>query len=233
MQSLYYGDILKHSDMLLKGLSVTLVISVGSLILGIIVALPTAFMRNSRNRLFRIPATAYVELFRNTPLLAQLFFFFFGLPELGIQTNPIVISIVAIGLNTGAYNSEVIRAGLLAVDKGLIEASYALGMTRWQSIIHVVLPNAFRVAFKPLSSTFINMVLGTSTAASITASELMNSAIVLAGNIFRPFEIYSVIFVGYCLLTFVLSIVANFIDYHFISKTGKMKRALLNTQVGR
>jgi polar amino acid transport system permease protein/putative glutamine transport system permease protein len=69
------------------------------------------------------------------------------------------------------------------------------------------------------------MVLGTSAAASITTNELMNSAVVLAGNIFRPFEIYSTIFVGYCLLTFILSFAAKFIDYHWISKTGKMKRA--------
>jgi His/Glu/Gln/Arg/opine family amino acid ABC transporter permease subunit len=197
-------------------------------VLGLVVALPVAFMRNSRSRLLRFPSSVYVEIFRNTPLLAQLFFFFYGLPELGIDTNAIVVSIIAIGLNTGAYNSEVIRAGLLSVDKGLIEASYALGMSPLQSTVYVVLPNAFRVVFKPLSSTFINMVLGTSTAASVTANELMNSAIVLAGNVFRPFEIYSTIFVGYCLLTFALSFIAKFVDYHLISKHGKMKDALKN-----
>jgi polar amino acid transport system permease protein/putative glutamine transport system permease protein len=232
MSNLYFGDIVKNIDVFIKGLSVTLLISLGSLILGIIVAMPVAFMRNSRNTALRFLSALYVEFFRNTPLLAQLFFFFFGLPELGIQTDPVVVSIIAIGLNTGAYNSEVIRAGLLAVDKGLVDAAYALGMSPWQATIYVILPNAFRVAFKPLSSTFINMVLGTSTAASITASELMNNAVVLAGNIFRPFEIYSSVFIGYCILTFILSFISKFVDYHWVSKTGRMKRALRGAGAG-
>jgi polar amino acid transport system permease protein/putative glutamine transport system permease protein len=226
LSSLYFGDVFSNTDILLRGLGITFLISIGSLLLSLIIALPVAFIRNSHIRSLRFLSSVYVEFFRNTPLLAQLFFFFYGLPELGIDTNAIVVSIIAIGLNTGAYNSEVIRAGLLSVDKGLIDASYALGMSQLQSTVYVVLPNAFRVAFKPLSSTFINMVLGTSTAASVTANELMNSGVVLAGNVFRPFEIYSTIFVGYCLLTFALSFIAKFADYHLISKHGQMKNAL-------
>ena len=163
-------------------------------------------------------AIAYVEFFRNTPFLVQLFFFYFGLPELGIITEPITTAIIALGVNSAANNSEVIRAGIISINKGLVEAAESLGLTKFQVVRLVIIPNALRVTFRPLGSNFINLILTTSVAVSITANELMSNAMTLSSNSFRPFEIYLSILVLYCILTFSLSGIIHFVDKKFISK---------------
>ncbi len=211
-------------DVLLHGMQVTVVISAGSLLIGTLLGLVVALMRNSSERYVSFPALCFVEFFRNTPFLAQLFFFYYGLPELGIRTDPIVTSVIALGVNTGAYNSEVIRAGLLAVEKGTVEAGLALGMSKARTLWHIVLPITFSVAFKPLSSNFINLVLTTSAAASITARELTNSALIISADVNRPFELFVTILAAYCLLTFTLSALTKIIDGFFISKSWRAAR---------
>ena len=214
----HFEVIFKNLDFLLNGLKITFLISIFSLFIGFFLGLVIAFMRISKSKLLSKIAIAYVEFFRNTPFLVQLFFFYFGLPELGIITEPITTAIIALGVNSAANNSEVIRAGIISINKGLVEAAESLGLTKFQVVRLVIIPNALRVTFRPLGSNFINLILTTSVAVSITANELMSNAMTLSSNSFRPFEIYLSILVLYCILTFSLSGIIHFVDKKFISK---------------
>ena len=198
--------------MLLQGARLTLIISAGSLVLGFMLGIIVALMRQSKSRLLRFIGSAWVEFLRNTPFLVQLFFLYFGLPELGIHTDPIITSILALGINSSAPNCEVIRSGLLAVKKGYYECSYALGYNSFQTFRYIVLPVSLRLAFKPLTSNFINLVLTSSVVFSITVNDLMGSSKTVAARTARPFEVFIFIMLAYCVFTFVISFVAKAID---------------------
>jgi len=198
--------------MLLQGARYTLIISAGALALGFVLGVIVALMRQSKSKLFRFVGSAWVEFLRNTPFLVQLFFLYFGLPELGIHTDPIVTSILALGINSSAPNCEVIRSGLLAVKKGYYECSHALGYTSFQTFRYIILPVSLRLAFKPLTSNFINLVLTSSVVFSITVNDLMGSSKTVAARTARPFEVYIFIMLAYCVFTFVISFLAKAID---------------------
>jgi polar amino acid transport system permease protein/putative glutamine transport system permease protein len=198
--------------MLLQGARLTLIISAGALVLGFILGIIVALMRQSKSKVLRFIGSAWVEFLRNTPFLVQLFFLYFGLPELGIHTDPIVTSILALGINSSAPNCEVIRSGLLAVKKGYYECSYALGYNSFQTFRYIVLPVSLRLAFKPLTSNFINLVLTSSVVFSITVNDLMGSSKTVAARTARPFEVFIFIMLAYCVFTFVISFVAKAID---------------------
>jgi len=198
--------------MLLQGARLTLIISAGALVLGFILGIIVALMRQSKSKVLRFIGSAWVEFLRNTPFLVQLFFLYFGLPQLGIHTDPIVTSILALGINSSAPNCEVIRSGLLAVKKGYYECSYALGYNSFQTFRYIVLPVSLRLAFKPLTSNFINLVLTSSVVFSITVNDLMGSSKTVAARTARPFEVFIFIMLAYCVFTFVISFVAKAID---------------------
>jgi polar amino acid transport system substrate-binding protein len=117
-------------------------------------------------------AKAYVELIRGTPLLIQLFFIYYGLPELGIRLNPFVAGILGLGLNYAASEAENYRAGIQSIPRGQTEAAFALGMTRWQTLQHIILPQALRVVIPPVTNDFIAMFKDSSIVSVITMVEL-------------------------------------------------------------
>lgn len=202
----------KYATVLLRGALYTVEISLAALVLGFVLGLVVALMRQSNHKTLRFFGTVWVEFLRNTPFLVQLFFLFFGLPELGIHTDPIITSIIALGINTSAPNCEVIRSGLMAVKKGYYECSYALGYSSFQTFRFIILPVALRIAFKPLTSNFINLVLTSSVVFSITVNDLMGTSKTVAARTARPFEVYIFIMLAYCVFTFILSFVAKAID---------------------
>ncbi|MCE5255484.1 MAG: amino acid ABC transporter permease [Spirochaetaceae bacterium] len=197
---------------LLQGAWLTLVISFFALILSFALGLCVALMRSSKSRVLQAMGRIWVEFLRNTPFLVQLYFFYFGLPELGIKTDPVVTSIIALGINGSAPNCEVIRAGLLAVKTGYYESAYALGYSSFQTFRYIVLPISLRIAFKPLTSNCINLVLTSSVAFSITVNDLMGVSKTIAAQTAKPFEVYIFIMLAYCVFTFIISFVSKAID---------------------
>ena len=198
--------------MLMQGIRLSLTIVLFSTILGFTLGTLLALGRRSKIKPLSLLCAAIVDILRNTPFLVQLFFIFYGLPTLGIQTNPMVTAIIALGINTSAPNCEMIRAGLMAVKTGYYECSLALGFSQFQTMRYVILPIALRVAFKPLTSNFVNLVLTSSTVFYIAIPEIMGSAKNIITRTGRPFEMYLVILVIYCVVTFTLSFVAKSID---------------------
>ncbi len=149
--------ILKNIAFIAEGLWQTLLISVLSILFAMILALLAALGRLSTFPPIYAISTFYVSLIRGTPLYLQIFFFFLALPQLGIILSGIVAGVMALGLNYGAYMSEVFRAGLSSVGKGQREAAMALGMTPGQTMRRIVLPQALRFAIPPMGNDFISM----------------------------------------------------------------------------
>jgi len=154
----------------------TIPLALASFSLGLLLALVVALMRLSRNRLVSAVARTYISVIRGTPLLVQLFVIFYGLPSVGITISPWPSAIIAFSLNVGGYAAEVIRAAILSVPKGQWEAGHTIGMSRRQTLVRIILPQAARVSVPPLSNTFISLVKDTSLASLILVTELFRVA---------------------------------------------------------
>lgn len=201
-----------YQEYLLTGIKNTFIVTVCCLLFGFLLGLLIALCRRSKSKLLRGFGAIWVDILRNTPFLVQLFFFYYGLPQLGIETNPLVTAIIALSINTSAVNCEVIRAGLMAVKRGYYESALALGYTNSQVIRHVVLPISLRVAFRPLVNNFVNLVLTTSVTFSVTVMELMGAGKIINGRVDKPFEIYIMLLLLYCCFTFAVSFISKAVE---------------------
>ena len=210
--TLNFRVLLQYSTLFLQGVVLTVKICVGSMIISFFLGMVLAVMRQSKSRAARFISTVWVEVLRNTPFLIQLFFFYYGLPQLGIYVDALVVAIIALGINSSAPNCEVIRSGLMAVKTGYYEASAALGFSKFQTFTRVVLPISLRLAFKPLTSNFVNLVLTSSVCYGITLMEIMGVAKTVSARSNRPFEVYLILLVVYCIFTYLVSFVAKAID---------------------
>ena len=175
---------------------------IGSVVLGMFVAIA----RTSQLKWLNWLAFAYVDLFRNIPFIVQLFFFYYGLPEIGIYIDAFTTGVVALSIAGGAYASDAIRAGILAIDNGIIEAAEVSGLSRRVTFTRIVLPIALRTSIRPLGSVLINMILTSSILSTITLNELTGNAKIVASDTFRPFEVYVVLLVAYAALTYLVSL---------------------------
>ncbi len=175
---------------------------IGSVVLGMLVAIA----RTSQVGWVRWLAFAYVDLFRNIPFLVQLFFFYYGLPEIGIYIDAFTTGVIALSISGGAYASDAIRAGILAIDNGIIEAAEVSGLPRRVIFTRIVLPIALRTSVRPLGSVLINMILTSSILSTITLNELTGNARIVTSETFRPFEVYVVLLLVYAVLTYLVSI---------------------------
>jgi cystine transport system permease protein len=162
--------------LLVGAITGTIPLALASFSLGLLLALVVALMRLSRNRTVSAIARTYISVIRGTPLLVQLFVIFYGLPSVGITISPWPSAIIAFSLNVGGYAAEVIRAAILSVPKGQWEAGHTIGMSRHQTLVRIILPQAARVSVPPLSNTFISLVKDTSLASLILVTELFRVA---------------------------------------------------------
>lgn len=196
-----WSVILHYFPFLLKGALLTLEISVLSLALGLVAGLTAALCILSRNPLLHWPARFYVWLIRSTPLLVQLFIIYFGLPQFGIDLSPFWSGVLGLALNTGAYNAETIRGGILSVPKGQVEAARSLGMSAALTMRRIVLPQALRLIVPPLGNNFVILIKDTSLVSTITLVELTLTAQRLIGSTYKPFEMYLMAAFLYAVLT--------------------------------
>jgi len=197
----------------------TIQYSIVAIVLMVIVGLVAALMRLSKSRILRGISTAYVEAFRSTPLLVQLFFIVLGLPALlpvnqwfGQLFYPILAAAVTLGLNEGAYVTEIIRAGILGVDRGQKEAASSIGMTGIQNMRYIVLPQAFKRMIPPLVNQAAQTVKDTSLLAPVGIIELVYKGEVVIAATFASFEIWGLIAVLYFIIIFSVSKCASYLE---------------------
>ncbi|MCF6691058.1 amino acid ABC transporter permease [Raoultella terrigena] len=191
--------------MLYAGLVFTIPITLISFALGLGLGFIVALIRLYGPRPLRLLVRFYVWVIRGTPLLVQLFLIFYALPGIGITLDAFPAAVIGFTLNVGAFTSEVIRATLLSVAKGQWEAAHSIGMNWWQSLRHIILPQAARVAVPPLSNTFISLVKDTSLASVITVPELFLAAQRIAAVTYQPLILYTEAALIYLLISSVLS----------------------------
>lgn len=192
-------------EMLRQGVLVTIPLTIISFILAMIIALITALVQVANIRVLKQVARFYVWIIRGTPLLVQLFVVFFGLPSLGIVVDAFPSAIFVFSINTGAYASETIRAAIESIPEGQMEAGYCVGMTYMQIMRRIILPQALRTAFPPLSNSLISLVKDTSLAASITLTEMFMVAQRVAARTYDIFAIYCEVALIYLIFCTVLT----------------------------
>ncbi len=181
--------VIANLPFLLKGAYYTLLITVVSMFFGSIIAVVTAIARLKGNRPVRWLARAYVSIIRGTPTLVQIIVVYYGLVDYGINLKPLTAAYIALSISIGAYLSETLRGALQSVPKGQTEAAYASGMTPFQTMRRIILPQAIRVAIPPAGNTFIGMLKETSLVSVITVTELLRSSQLLIAQyyVYMPF----------------------------------------------
>ena len=200
-----FGEVFRELPMLLDGALTTLHISLLTLLFSLVVGTIGALCRMSDIRWIRVPAIWYVEVIRNTPLLVQLFFIYFGFSQINIDVSNYTAGVIGLVVNNGAYLTEIVRAGIQAVHKGQFEAGYSLGLSFPQLMRHVVFPQAFRVVYPPLCNQFIGIILWSSLVSTISVHDLALRGKELASTTFRSFEVYTVLTLIYVSITLVIS----------------------------
>lgn len=198
--------IVNSFPLLLVGAGVTIQITVLSTTIGFIVGLIVAVARISKLKLLRILAEVYVEFFRGTPLLVQIFLFYFALPVItGQRIDPFIAAISACGINSGAYVAEIFRAGIQSVDDGQMEAGRSLGMTWLQTMRYIIVPQAFKRVIPPLGNEFIAMLKDSSLVSVIGFEELTRRGQLIIAKTYGSFEIWMSVAVIYLVMTLTIS----------------------------
>jgi polar amino acid transport system permease protein len=188
---------------LLRGTALTIFLTFASFALALVLGLVLALARLDRRRWYAYaPAQAVVELVRGTPLLVQLFYLFFVLPFVGITLDPILTGVLGLGINYGAYMSEVYRAGIEAIDRSQWEAAHALAMPTPLILRVVVLPQAFRIVVPPMGNYLVSLFKDTAIVATISIQEVTFTARLLASQTFQYVAIFTAVLVIYLAISY-------------------------------
>ncbi len=206
-----WGWLPRLSQGLLLTVELTLLSMALGAALGLILAMLRVYGRGPLLPLYLV-ASAYVHFFRGTPLLVQVMAFYYGLPSVGVQLSPFVAGLLALTLNTAAYQAEYFRGAIQSVRVGQMQAALALGLSRLQALRYVVLPQALRLVIPPWTNELIYMVKGSAVVYLIGVLELMGQAKNIAARTFRNFEVYVVVALFYLALIFVLTVALRAVE---------------------
>ncbi|HDK9711001.1 TPA: ABC transporter permease subunit [Staphylococcus aureus] len=207
------GFISKYGSFFLKGIKITILISLIGVALGSILGAFVALMKLSKIKIISWIASIYIEILRGTPMLVQVFIVFFGITAaLGLDISALVCGTIALVINSSAYIAEIIRAGINAVDKGQMEAARSLGLNYRQTMKSVIMPQAIKNILPALANEFVTLIKESSIVSTIGVGEIMFNAQVVQGISFDPFTPLIVAAALYFVLTFVLTRIMNMIE---------------------
>ena len=195
-----------------QGAMVTLYLAVAAMLLALPLAVVVGLARNSRNLLLRVPASAYVEVLRGTPLLVQILIAWLVLPVLGLRLAPLDAGLLALTVNTSAYVAEVVRAGIQAVPVGQTEAALSLGFRPSGAMRHVVLPQAFRIVVPPLTNEFAVLLKDTSLVSVIGVVELTQVTRIVSAQTFAVLELYLGVAMIYFALIYPVTVASRYLE---------------------
>jgi len=198
---------LENLPFILTGLPMTLTISIAGMLIGLILGLIISLARSSTNVLLRWPARVYISFMRGTPMLVFLFILYFGLPMIGIKLTALVAATVGFGLNSAAYIAEVNRASFNSIDEGQWESAKALSLNYWQTMQHIIIPQATRIALPPLTNVFMDIVKATSLTAVITVPELFQKTQIVVGRTYDAMTMYILVALIYWPICIVIGII--------------------------
>lgn len=203
----------KALPILLLGAGVTIEITVVSVFIGFCIGLFVGIARICKVKVLRILAAIYADCIRGTPLLVQIFLIYFALPILTEhRVEPFVAAVAACGINSGAYVSEIFRAGIQAIDVGQMEAGRSLGLSWWQTMYYIILPQAVRNILPPLGNEFIAMLKDSSLVSVIGFEELTRRGQLIIAQTYGSFEIWSTVAILYLIMTLAISRVVAMLE---------------------
>lgn len=213
---------------LLSGLGYTLLLTFISITAGFFLGITLALGRIYGNRIINSVCIGYIELIRGTPLLVQLFIIYFGLPSIGIIFDPLQAALLGLSLNSGAYQAEYLRGSIQSIESGQMSAARSLGMSKLQSIRHIIMPQALRISIPAWSNEFIYLLQYSSVAYIIQVSELTAEGKFISAITFRYLEVFTMIALIYLSLTIISTEVIDRIAQHVsIPGIGAAKRKSL------
>jgi len=195
----------QYRELFFKGLIYTIIISIISIILGLVIGVVSGVASISKNPFINQAALMSVELFRGTPLLVQIYIFYFCVTTTVLpMDSPLVIGSITLAFFSGAYISEMVRAGIESIDKGQIEAAKASGLSEWQTLRYILFPQAFRRIIPPVTGQFVSLIKDSSLLSVISVRELTKASEIINATTYRTFEAYLPLAVLYMLLTYPL-----------------------------
>ena len=229
MMDLVIDTAVKYNDIFMSGVKVTIVISILSCIFGLLLGIILAFMKISGIKILQAIATVYVEVIRGTPILVQISLVFFGLPFLGIHFPSFQImgvdferlsaGILALIINSGAYECEIVRSGIQSIGKGQLEGAMSLGFSKWESMVRIIIPQAIKNILPVIGNEFVTLIKESSQVSVIGMADLMYTATTIQGISFQPFPPLVIVAVYYFVLTFVVSNVLRVLEWKFKIKS--------------
>lgn len=199
-----FSVVLLRWQMLIDGMALTAQLAFITTITGFVIGTACAIARRSGGPILRLVGATYVESIRNTPFLVQIFVIYFGLSSLGFSFSALVVAVIALTVNVGAYTAEIMRAGFDSIQKGQWEAGECLGLSPVQLYWHVGLRPAMERVYPSLTSQFILLMLASSVTSQISAEELTAAANFIQSETYRPFEAYIVVAVLYLFLSLIM-----------------------------
>lgn len=216
-----FGPVLANADLLLAGLANTLKLTGTALAFGLPLGLALALMRLSPLRLLRLPAGFIIEVFRTTPPLVQLFWFFFALPILiQVEMTPFLAAALTFSIQSAAFFAEVFRGGIVSIERGQWEAARAIGMSPPQTMRRIILPQAIKRMLPAFMERAIELMKTTTLVATVSYADLLFQANEVSQKTFRPLEVYTAVALMYFTVIFAASLVARYIE-HRLSVSGE------------
>lgn len=219
----------KYNDIFMSGVKITIVISIISCFFGLLLGIILAFMKISGIKILQVIASIYVEIIRGTPVLVQISLVFFGLPFLGIHFPSFQImgvdferlsaGILALIINSGAYECEIVRSGIQSIPKGQLEGAMSLGFSKWESMLRIIIPQAVRNILPVIGNEFVTLIKESSQVSVIGMADLMYTATTIQGISFQPFPPLVIIAVYYFIMTFFVSLCLKGLERHMSAKT--------------
>jgi polar amino acid transport system permease protein len=205
--------------LILWGLGVTVAYTIGSIAIGMVIGLATGLLRLSRNKFLTLPLVAYVEIFRCTPLLVQIIWFYYALPVvLGIDIPATVAATMVLSLYTGAFYAEIVRGGVQSMERGQWDAARAIGLRQLQALRLVILPQAFRRMIPPFMNQSIIQLKNTSLVSTIAVADLLYQGQMITAATYRPLEVYTMVAVLYFAVLFPLTLAAQYVERRLARK---------------
>lgn len=212
--------VIDAGPLLWEGVKLTVFISIVSSFFALLIGVIAALARLSDNKVLKTLGSSYVEFFRNTPLLVQLYIYYTGLPNFGIRMDPVVCGVVALSVYTGAYITEVVRAGIQSIAKEQFEAARSLGLSPFQTMQMIILPQAIRIIIPPLGNQFINLTKNSSLVSFISVTDIFYVIYKGAVDDFRYLEFFIVGCILYMCLVGIISFIVNLFE-HYVHIPGR------------
>jgi polar amino acid transport system permease protein len=213
MYTWHFDVIWDYREVFFRGAIITGQLTLGALAMGIVLGLIVGIGRDSKRGLVSWPAAIFVEIFRSTPTLVQLVWIYYALPIItGLQLSAFASVLIGLGLHAAAYMAEIFRAGVNSIDKGQMHAAKAIGMTYYQAMWRIILPQAVRRMVPPFINEFATLIKLTSLGSVLAVAEILHEANNLISSTFRPMEIYTAVGVLFAAIVFPMIYVARLLE---------------------